>query len=120
MHHHSNPSPGLPLYKGVQNIQRKKNPIFQARVPVDYLTPEAKKRQKNKSMVRSLDIYILFIKKANQTFPEDWGHSSFCVSCLPSILKAVGSVPSISELKMKLHAWSWELVQCESIGLGKH
>lgn len=45
-------------------------------------------------MVRSLDIYILFIKKANQTFPEDWGHSSFCVSCLPSILKAVGSVPS--------------------------
>lgn len=64
-------------------------------------------------MVISLDIYILFIKKAKQTFPGGLGTQ-------PSILKAVGSVPSISELELKLHAWSWGLVQWESTGLGKH
>lgn len=46
IHHRSNPSPELPLYKRVQNTQREMNLISQERIPVDSQTTEAKKRKK--------------------------------------------------------------------------
>lgn len=43
IHHHSNLSPGIHLYKIVQNSQSKVNLIFQEKTAVDYLAFEANK-----------------------------------------------------------------------------
>lgn len=68
IHHHSNLSPGIHLYKTVQNIQRKMNLSFQEKTAVDYPTVESNRRQWTGRSIKIFRTHIFCLLKKISIF----------------------------------------------------